>query len=231
MDAFEDVVYDDRAIFLPGQDVLVVADLHVGRDATSGVELPMGEIDDILDRLEGLLGRHQPETLVVAGDLLHAFDSVPYGVHEAVGRLADLVESAGVELSVTAGNHDPILEDISEFETAQHHELADGTIIHHGHEIPKKSGDRYIIGHEHPAIFIEGVRHPCFLECPAQREDANVLVLPAFNRLAVGTVVNSMDAADSMSPLVTDLDTCRPVVSTGAEPLYFPALEELRAHL
>ena len=184
MDAFEDVVYDDRAIFLPGQDLLVVADLHIGRDATSDVELPMGEVDDILDRFVDLIERHDPETLIVAGDLLHAFDSVPYGVHEAVGRLSDLVASTGVKLSVAAGNHDPILEDISDFETATHQERADGTIIHHGHEIPDTTGSRYIIGHEHPAISIEGARHPCFLECPAQHEDAPVLVLPAFNRLA-----------------------------------------------
>lgn len=225
------VAYLDRAVQFPDQDALVLADVHVGRDATSAVELPMGEADDLVDRLRSLLEETRPERVVVAGDFLHAFDSIPYGVHETVDRFVGAVNDADAALSVVAGNHDTILEEFTDIETHPALELGPDTVVHHGHEVPDATADRYVIGHEHPAIVVEGDRHPCFLECRNQLDGAAVLVLPAFNRFAVGTVVNDMDAADSMSPLLVDMDGCRPVLRTNEETLSFPGLGTLRSHL
>lgn len=228
---FDSVTYLERAIHLPDRETLVLADVHVGRDATSAVELPMGEADDLVDRLAALLGGTSADRVVVAGDFLHAFDSIPYGVHETVDRFVATVSDADAALSVVAGNHDTILGEFTDIETRSTLELGPETVVHHGHEIPDTTADRYIIGHEHPAIVVEGDRHPCFLECRNQLDGAAVLVLPAFNRFSVGTVVNDMDAADSMSPLLVDMDGCRPVLRTNEETLSFPGLGTLRSHL
>ena len=231
MAAFEDVSYGRRSVRFPESRSLVLADVHVGRDATSDVELPMGEGDDLVDRLQERLETAPTDRVIVAGDFLHSFGSVPYGVPDTIDRIVSTVEAAGAQLTVVAGNHDRILEDVSDVAVTDSVPLEDGTLVHHGHELPETDADRYVIGHEHPAIAIEGDRHPCFLECRNQYRGAGVLVLPAFNRFAVGTVVNSMDAEDSMSPLLIDMDGCRPVVRTAEETLRFPGLGTLRSHL
>lgn len=231
MSAFADVTYLERAVFFPDPETLVLADLHVGRVATSDVELPMGEGDDLVERLSAVLESANPDRVVLAGDVLHSFDSLPYGVTETIDRVTKTVTAAGAELVAVAGNHDTILEAVTDLPVQPSVALDAETVVHHGHEVPETGAERYVIGHEHPAISIEGVRHPCFLDCRNQYRAAAVLVLPAFNRFAVGTVINEMDAEDSMSPLVVDMDGCRPVVRTAEETLRFPGLGALRSHL
>ncbi|MFW5900322.1 MAG: metallophosphoesterase [Halodesulfurarchaeum sp.] len=231
MNPFPTVEYDDRAVWVPEAETLVLADLHLGRVRQSNVEFPIGETPDLLERLTRLGDRYEPTQVVIAGDLVHAFDTVPYGVAESLRELVDAVTAIGAELSVTSGNHDGPLAHFAVIDPVESHRLDSATVIHHGHERPTKQADRYIIGHEHPAVTMEGQRRPCFLECWDQLAGAAVLVLPAFSRVALGTPVNDMTAADSMSPLLTDLDSCRPVVRTADDTLSFPPLDTLRSHL
>lgn len=226
-----EVEYADRAIYLPEGATLVVADLHVGRDATSEVELPMGERSDITGRLHGLLEEFDPRTVVVAGDLLHSFGSIPYGVSESVEAILETIHHADAKPIVLTGNHDSLLETIIEVPVESYHYLGNGTVVHHGHDVPSITADRHVIGHEHPVIEIEGGRHPCFLECPDQRDGIDVIVLPAFNRFTVGTPVNGVSADDVMVPILTDLSACRPVVESTDETLMFPPLGEFRSFL
>jgi putative SbcD/Mre11-related phosphoesterase len=239
-----DAQFRDRAVYLPGEDALVVADLHVGRDAASALELPLGEPEDLTERLADLLATFDPAEVVVAGDLLHAFDRVPEGVEETVAVLRKTVGDAGAELVVVRGNHDSMLSSLlGRLDSAVHDEYRVGdTLVHHGHAEPEKGkvsgsedGDRdevtrYVVGHDHPAIEIEGTRHPCLLYGPGTYRGADVLVLPAFNRLAPGTTVNGMWTSDFQSPVVTDADALRPVVwdDDSAEMLSFPPLGEFR---
>lgn len=231
MDGFDAVTSRDRAAWVAPAETLLVADLHLGRVRRSRVELPIAEATDLRDRLQRHLDAVAPARIVVAGDLLHAFDHLPAGVSRAVQDLQALVEDAGAQFTVVAGNHDGLLDQVPGIEPESFVWLDDETVVHHGHEVPAVSADRYVIGHDHPAITIEGDRRPCFLDCPNQYDGADVLVLPAFSRVAPGTPVNGLDSDDVMSPLLTDLDGCRPVVPTAAEPLTFPPLGELRPHL
>ncbi|NHN58021.1 MULTISPECIES: metallophosphoesterase [Halorussus] len=244
-----DAQFRDRAAYLPGEDALVVADLHVGRDAASAVELPLGERRDLTERLADLLAAFDPATVVVAGDLLHAFDRVPEGVAETVAALRETVAAAGASLVVVRGNHDSMLDSVLDegAETPDEHRVGD-TVVHHGHATPtvgENDGQgetegregrevaRYVVGHDHPAIEIEGKRHPCLLFGPGTFRGADVLVLPAFNRLAPGTTVNGMRPRDFQTPLVTDVDALRPVVwdADREEALSFPPLGEFRRML
>lgn len=227
-----DVEFRDRAAYLPAADTVVVADLHLGRDAASAVELPLGERDDLLDRLHHLLDVFQPSAMVLAGDVLHAFSNVPEGVETTLDDLATLVANAGSDLVVTPGNHDPMLD--TAFDDGAEHRLSDGeTVVLHGHEPPATQAERYVIGHDHPAIVVEGQKHPCMLYGSNVYQGADVLVLPAFNRLAEGTAVNDMRAREFMSPLVANgasLDQYRPFVwdKTAGDSLAFPPLGEFR---
>lgn len=226
----DDLGFDDRALLVG--DTLVLADLHVGRGPASNVDLPVGDSSDMLDRLDGLLARHDPAAVVVAGDLLHAFEMVPRTVESTVADLAKRVREAGATLTVVPGNHDAMLDSVWSGPTEREHPVGD-TAICHGHEIPEIDADRYVIGHDHPTITIEGQRRPCYLLGEGVYRGADLVVLPAFNRLLRGVEINDMTAADFMSPLVTDADALAPVVwdEDGREALSFPPLGTFRNRL
>lgn len=224
------VEFAPRAAYLPAADALVFADVHAGRDAASDVALPLGEHDDLLDRLSAHLDRFEPARVVVAGDLLHVHGSVPEGVRETVEGLVAAVEEAGGTLDVLRGNHDTMLDAVG-VDAVDHVELTDGTVVCHGHEAPPEGAVRYVVGHQHPAVEIEGQRHPCFLYGPDQYADSAVLVLPAFTRLAAGTPVESLSNGAAVSPLLADPSGYRPVVVSEGEALGFPALGDLRGLL
>ncbi len=223
----------ERALYLREPDALVIADLHVGRARESNVEFPLDEADRLRERLTSLLDRTDPGTVVVAGDLLHSFSRLPYGVAETVADLADRVRETGADLTVTPGNHDTRLETAVDGPTPDEARLDDGTVVCHGHERPDGDAHRYVIGHDHPAIEIEGRRYPCTLYGPGTYEGADVLALPAFTPLAPGVAVNGASARDLQSPLLSNLRRFRPIVRDvdAGETLSFPPLSDLQDHL
>ncbi|CQH51809.1 probable phosphoesterase [Halobacterium hubeiense] len=224
------LAFGERAAYLPEADALVLADVHVGRDAASDVALPLGERADLVERLDALLAEFEPATVVVAGDLLHVHGSVPEGVRETVGAIEAAVREADATFRVVRGNHDAMLDAVG-IDAEESVVLADGTAIWHGHDDPPVDAERYVVGHEHPAVEIEGARHPCFLYGPRQHDGSDVVVLPAFTRLAPGTLVNGLRRDDSLSSMLSDPSGFRPVVVSDGETLAFPALGEFRGLL
>jgi len=229
-----DVTYAERALYLSERDALVLADPHVGRAAASNVDYPLGERRDLRERLGALLSRFDPGEVVVAGDLLHAFDCVPEEVPETVTALGAAVADAGAELVVVPGNHDAMLDAALEAAAVRapvrvtaEYRLGE-TLICHGHEEPDGTAARYLVGHEHPVVEMEGRRRPCFLEGSALYSGGDVVVLPPFSRLASGALVNDRTTADCVTPLLTDISVCRPVVVSEGDALRFPPLRDLR---
>ena len=222
----------DRAVYLPATGTLVCADLHVGRDATSEVELPVGEHDDLTARFERLLDRYEPAAAVIAGDLLHSFDRIPSGAAATVRSLSALAEDRGCPVTVTPGNHDTLLAELWNGAIDGEY-VAGDCVVTHGHVTPEADADCYIVGHDHPTIEIEGVRRPCYLYGTGQYGGAEVLMLPAFSKLPAGVVVNELSAAAFQSPFVTDAGALRPIVrdETADESHEFPPLRELRRFL
>ncbi|MFB6125627.1 MAG: metallophosphoesterase [Halanaeroarchaeum sp.] len=227
----EAFVLADRVANFPEAETLVLTDPHVGRDAASELELPLGERADLRERLAAARERFDPATVVVAGDVLHSFGTVPPSVPDTLDALAETVRENGATLRLLAGNHDTMLASLADAPVQATYRLDDRTVVAHGHDVPAVDAERYVVGHDHPAIRIEGDRRPCALDCEDQHGGADVVVLPAFTRLAKGTVVNSLSAGEAMSPLVTNLDRCRPVVATSEKPLRFPPLGEFRSLL
>ncbi len=247
------LVYRDRALYVEPADALVVADLHVGRDRASNVELPMGERTDLTDRLGPLVERTTPTEVVLAGDVLHSFSTVPRGVRETLSALRGVVRRVGADLVAVRGNHDGMLDSV--FGTVHDaYRLADGTVVVHGHELPPVAAPRYVVGHDHPTIEVDGHRRPACLfgadvllrsrvrddesatvggvgpSAAAGDGPADVVMLPAFSRLAAGVVCNGAAARDLQSPLVTDLDCFRPAVfdADADDALWFPPLGQFR---
>ncbi len=233
------VTVGDRGAFLDAHDALVIADLHVGRGESSAVSVPLGERSDLVDRLSRLVDRFAPETVVVAGDVVHTFDRVTDRSVATLDALRETCAAAGATLELVAGNHDTALS--TAWDGTLHEEYvlrgANGgeeptptTVVCHGHDPPSTAADRYVIGHVHPAIEIEGDRRPCFLHGEGLYREADVLLLPAFTRLAAGVAVNDVRGAGLDTPLVADADRLSPVVydPESREPLTFPQLGAFR---
>lgn len=224
--------FRDRAVYLADADALVVADVHVGRDEASNVELPLGERSDLRERLTALLAAFEPSEVVLAGDVLHSFDRLPDVVRESLDDLVGAVRDHDARPVAVRGNHDAMLDAAFDGPVEDSHELADGTVVVHGHEEPAVGADRYVAGHDHPAIRIEGHKRPCWLYGPGVYRGADVLVLPAFNALTRGVAVNDMRGRDFDTPLVGpgDAGALRPLVrdESAGETLQFPPLSEFR---
>src|SRR5678816_1166352 len=78
-----------RSAFWCERRWLIVADVHFGKAATFralGVPVPHGTTSDTLSRLDDLVGRLRPTTIVFLGDLFHAREA------HAVSTLALLSE-------------------------------------------------------------------------------------------------------------------------------------------
>jgi putative SbcD/Mre11-related phosphoesterase len=229
-----DFVPRDRAVYLPAADALVLADLHVGRDAASNVHARLGEHGDLTGRFESLLAHYGPAEAVIAGDLLHSFDSLPTGTAQTVHEIRDIASEADCRVVVTPGNHDSMLDELWDGSTVDEYRLS-GTdiVVTHGHEAPETDADCYVVGHDHPTIDIEGQRHPCYLHAPGHYDGADVLMLPTFSRVPAGMRINDMSASDFQSPFVKRANAFRPIVRDEAadETHEFPPLGEFRHHL
>jgi hypothetical protein len=225
----DSLAFDDRAVYLPAASTLVCADLHLGRAAASDVQSDLGEHDDLTARFGRLLERFEPDEVVVAGDLLHSFASLPRGVTETLQRLERDARETGARMVVTPGNHDTMLSGLWSGPTETEYRVGEWVVCH-GHEEPELDGERYLVGHDHPTLAVEGQRHPCYLYGEGAYRGSDVLMLPCFTQLAAGVEVNRMRAAEFQSPLVTDTDRFRPLVrDEGAgETLTFPPLGEFR---
>ena len=222
-----------RALHLPDADALVAADLHLGWAAASSVDAPLGVEAAAVDRLLALVEALEPATVALAGDVLHSFDAVPREAERALRRLREGVASAGATLVVVEGNHDAQLEALLGEPPEVAATLDDGTVVCHGHERPAVEGPRYVVGHDHPAIVIEGRRRPCALYGAGAFDGADVLCLPAFTPVARGTPVNGWTAGDPLSPLLADVARFAPVVwdADAGTPLVFPRLGALQSFL
>ncbi|WP_432764814.1 metallophosphoesterase [Halobaculum limi] len=242
--------FHDRGVYLRDADTLVVADLHIGRAEASDVEYPLGEAGDLTGRVEALLTRFEPSEMVLAGDVLHRFTHASVASERSLAGVVDACRDAGARPVLVRGNHDTVLGDVWDGDVHDAYELdarvrGSPVVVRHGHEAPPddETAGLYVVGHDHPTISIEGSRRPCFLYAERAYRGADVLMLPAFSRLAAGVEVNGMYARDFQSPFVTDADALRPILARSqtdaanedhdsaaavADPLEFPPLGEFR---
>lgn len=226
----DDIRFRDRAVYLSTTETMVVSDLHIGREAVSNAAVPLGESADLLERLAELRTVFEPTNIVFAGDLLDSFSTLPHTVDRTVDELYRQCVDDGVKPVAIEGNHDRLLETVWPTTVESAIKLDDGTVICHGHEEPDLCGERYLIGHDHPAITIEGLKRPCLCVDPTGYRGAELVVLPAFTRLAGGVELNHRRADSLLSPLVTSTASLRPVVwdADRETVLEFPPLGEFR---
>jgi len=97
----------ERAVLWPARRWLLVADVHLGKDASfrsRGVPLPAGAGDRDLDRLTRLVLDREVAHLVILGDLLHDAESRSAATLESIGRWR--ARHDRLEITLVRGNHD-----------------------------------------------------------------------------------------------------------------------------
>lgn len=189
-----------RAVVLPSEGVLSLADLHLGYSWVQrhrGALMPVTTPETTADRVSALVVDHKPRHLVILGDLVHQATR-QQGVEEALDQLAGAIPT-DVTWTVCAGNHDRnlgrLLERLPRPVRLVPSVSMGGCLLHHGDTEPvwntpetfslEAAEPFHIIGHEHPALRLgDGVatetKVPCFIR------SSEVLVVPAFSDWAAG---------------------------------------------
>lgn len=177
------------ALVWPARDTLVVADLHLEKGsafARRGALLPPYDTHCTLDRLEAVLRRWRPTTVVSLGDGFHDRRGSRDLSPELLDRLCRIVHAT--RWVWVTGNHDSkIALDLGG--AAVPELVLDGLVLRH--EPTGAAGE--IAGHLHPKARVHTRRlslaRPCFV---ADRER---LVLPALGSFTGG--LNALDGAIS----------------------------------
>ncbi len=177
------------ALFWPGEDALIVADLHLEKGsayARRGQLLPPYDTRETLRRLAEVIDRYDAATVIALGDSLHDEEACQRIGLEELEMLQIMQEDR--EWIWVTGNHDPKIGErlggtvtggIEVEGIGLRHDPRPGHITHE------------IAGHLHPAarLSLHGytIRRPCFVG------NGRRLVLPAFGTYAGG--LNILDAA------------------------------------
>jgi putative SbcD/Mre11-related phosphoesterase len=228
-------VFPGGAVLITPEDVMVVADLHLGCEAAleqEGLSLPHVQTRKIESYVRELIDSVSPSKLIVAGDLKHNFSrNLTQEWQDVSGFVRGLSET--VPLEVVKGNHDNFLASIlRELDIPLVMEAEVGGVrIAHGHA-GVRSDVPTVIGHIHPSVRLRdgvdaGMKARCFL----YSERIRMLILPALSLVASGFDVVEQPDSDMSSPLLpgNGLVDFIPISFAENRPLKFPSVGALRA--
>jgi len=175
------VLLAERAVFVPEQQALLVADVHVGKAASFrglGVPVPGGTTGGTLARLGTALATSGAQQLIVLGDFIHSARSYARATLDALARWREA--HAGLRVTLLRGNHDVRAGDPP---AALGFAVVDAPLrcgpLWLAHE-PAPLPDAYVLaGHVHPCVVV-GVRGFDRLRLPCFHFGARVGLLPAF---------------------------------------------------
>lgn len=192
------------ALWLPGRETLVAADLHLEKGsafAARGQMLPPYDSSATLDRLEAELDALRPAQVVLLGDSFHDRTSLERLADRDRARLRRLAE--GRDWVWLEGNHDRETLDgaagLLPGRVVETLSLGPLRLVHEPGPAPQPGE---VAGHLHPAARVVGhgrsVRRRCFVT------DGRRLLLPAF-----GAFTGGLDVRDSA---IANLFETRPLL-------------------
>ena len=172
----------EKAIFIPQQKSLLIADAHFGKAAhfrKAGIPIPETLHEEDLIKIQSLIHQCNPSKVYFLGDLFHS------DLNESWFTLEDfLAQFPNVQFILIKGNHDilpPAIYQASNWKIIPEQlELGNLLLTHEPLEnIPLTKFN--LCGHIHPGIRLHGngrqkISLPCYFMRP------NQLILPAFGR-------------------------------------------------
>tara|TARA_R110002020_G_scaffold398854_1_gene608763 strand:+ start:15 stop:656 length:642 start_codon:yes stop_codon:yes gene_type:complete len=172
-----------KAAYLPKYQLLIVADLHLGKAShfrKAGIMIPSPKISVDLERMNELIADYNPAKVVFLGDLFHSSFNNEW--EEFRGFLQQYPD---IQFILTKGNHDilplSVVQDTS-LTLVDEYEVGEKLLLTHDLKEPAEDGRLIISGHIHPGVLIkskgrQSYRLPCFYY-----QNGN-LILPAFGQL------------------------------------------------
>ncbi len=177
------------ALYWPGEETLIVADLHLEKasaHAARGTLLPPYDTRETLERLAVAIERYEPRTVVALGDSLHDRGAAERISSRDRAALAILQEDR--RWIWVTGNHDPEIAASLGGEVVDALDVGGLRFVH----VPTPGRATHeIAGHLHPAarlsLYGHTLRRPCFIGNRLR------LVVPAFGTFTGG--LNVLDQA------------------------------------
>lgn len=229
------ITLERTAAYIEPIKTLVLSDLHLGYEEElrrKGVYIPTGEFARIEKLLEHLVTTLKPKTIVLNGDIKHAFGTINSKEWKHTKTILERLQTKA-KLILIQGNHDPVLAPVAQAAglSVEPYHIEGEYLFVHGDAIPEtkllKGITTIIIGHEHPAVHLHnGVRgetYKCFLALTYK--DRNLLVLPSTFGLTQGTDVL---ANEPRNPLLKNIADARVFVVEDEQVLAFGTVKELR---
>jgi DNA ligase-associated metallophosphoesterase len=173
------VLFPQKALFWKERDLLVVSDVHFGKSGhfrKHGIAIPESVNKSNIQRLEGLLKKTKPSSILFLGDLFHSEMNAETETFKQWRK-----SHSDIEMILTIGNHDILTRFEFEkmgLECTNQYELEPFIFMHDESEATESSYYP-ITGHIHPAIKLsakgrQNVYVPCFYF------GLNHCMLPAF---------------------------------------------------
>ncbi|QES88118.1 ligase-associated DNA damage response endonuclease PdeM [Rhizosphaericola mali] len=173
------ILNNQRALYWPAENALIIADLHLGKAAhfrKNGIAIPTQISQTDLYILNKLIVHYQPEKLIIVGDFVHAQTNT-----EIEDFIKFKANHSTTQFILIKGNHDRLSDTYL-------HSLGIDFItnelkmnqISFIHELQQEQYQNTVSGHIHPGVqFTLGKTKkslPCFVV------DDYSLILPAFSQ-------------------------------------------------
>lgn len=183
---------DDKALYLPEVEALLVSDVHLGKAETFqalGIPISSEMNEENLERLRSLIYQTKPKRLFILGDLFHSKKSL---VPEVLVEWDRFLKAITTDVCLIVGNHDrkliaalPPLP----METQVEAMSIGPFLLSHEPEI-RHAAALNICGHIHPVVKLrsrtDSLRLPCFFI----ERDQKRLTLPSFGEFTGGYEVD-----------------------------------------
>lgn len=173
------VLCADKAVYWPRQRMLIIADLHFGKEMvlrSRGQAVPLFTQRDDLARLSRLIITFDAKSLLVLGDFFHHVSGV---TDEAATMLAAWRKQHPIPILLTEGNHDQGLLGIaSSWGLTLVGDLWEQAGFHFTHSAITHEAKFTWSGHYHPCIRLRNSFDR--IRLPAFYLDSQQAILPAF---------------------------------------------------
>lgn len=175
------IINNYRSIFWPEKNILLLADIHIGKAAhfrKNGIAIPNKVGQEDLKRLDKILHHYPAKEVVIVGDILHS------NINSEVEKFKEwLLQRENISFTLVKGNHDRLKDlewknlGIHQVLTSYHFEN-----IQMIHQPNNEHSDNtfFICGHIHPGIELQTL-HRSKLRLPCFVKTQNQLILPAFS--------------------------------------------------
>ncbi len=178
----------ERALWWPDRRLLMIADVHLGKDQVfrrHGIAIPGSVLHSELEALSRMVGRYRPEQLLVLGDWVHAPPSADDDWPETVRRWRTVHGQLSIDLVL--GNHDRRLDAwLSQWRMGRidHALELDGLQLIHAVDAEQAEIKPGVSGHWHPCVHLRSGRESLRMPAFALRDQH--LILPSFGRFTGG---------------------------------------------